>query len=395
MPNQDSGGRGISSDDCSGVAEPTLVPPIAIEPGRLPSSFASTLGDSEQPSRALPPSSNAGETTLSRLACIRRAGDLGGLSERVVSIIQNSWRESTELAYSSAWKQWISWCVEWNVNPLSAPLSEILEFLCKQFDTGKQYRTINTFRSAISMTHEEVDGLRVGQHPLVTRFPMGVVNSCPPAPRYSSTWDVDVVLSYLDSLPDNSELSFQTLSHKLAVLLALSNADRCSDLAALNLNFRHFQSNGVLFVITQLTKSRRSGPPLQAFYPEFAANAKLCPLLTLKVYEQRSEGFRGKNGPANLFIAVRKPHKPVKSITIGHWIKNVMKLAGIDTNIFSAHSTCGAATSKAKSVGLPVAEILRAANWSSSSTFCHFHNKPIHSGQFGKTVLQHKQSSEL
>jgi len=118
------------------------------------------------------------------------------------------------------------------------------------------------------MTHDEVDGLQVGQHPLVSCFLKGVFNSCPPTPRYSFTWDVDVVLSYLDSLPDNSQLSFQGLSHKLAMLLALSNADRCSDLAALNLNFRHFQNNGVLFVIPQLTKSRRSGPP---FYPEFTS----------------------------------------------------------------------------------------------------------------------------
>jgi len=46
-----------------------------------------------------------------------------------------------------------------------------------------------------------------------------------------------------------------------------------------------------------------------------------------------------------------------------------MILTGIDTNTFSAHSTCGAATSKAKAVGLPVREILKAANWSLSSTF--------------------------
>ena len=51
----------------------------------------------------------------------------------------------------------------------------------------------------------------------------------------------------------------------LAMLLALSNADRCSELAALNLNFRQFQRNNVLFVIPQLTKLRRSGLPLEAF----------------------------------------------------------------------------------------------------------------------------------
>ena len=175
----------------------------------------------------------------------------------------------------NTWNQWNCWCLERNADPLSAPLSEVLELVYEQ--------------SAISMTHKEVDGLQIGQHPPVSRFLKGVFNSLPPSPRYSSTWDVDVVLSYLCSLPDNSELSFKALSYKLAMLLfPLSNADRFSDLAALNSNFRHYQSNGVLFVIPQLTKSRKNNPPLQAFYPEFTVNTKLCPLQTLRSYEQRT-----------------------------------------------------------------------------------------------------------
>ena len=63
------------------------------------------------------------------------------------------------------------------------------------------------------MTHEEVDGTRVGQHPLVTRFLKGVFNSRPPAPKYVATWDVDKVLLYIKNLPSNEELSFTLLSH--------------------------------------------------------------------------------------------------------------------------------------------------------------------------------------
>lgn len=72
-----------------------------------------------------------------------------------------------------------------------------------RFEDGRQYRTINTVRSAISMTHEEVDGVHVGQHPLVSRFLKGVFNSRPLCPKYTFTWDVDTVLFYLNNLPDN------------------------------------------------------------------------------------------------------------------------------------------------------------------------------------------------
>ena len=69
----------------------------------------------------------------------------------------------------------------------------------------------------------------------------------------------------------------------------------------------------------------------------------------------------------------------------------MMKAVGIDTNTFSAHSTRSASTSKAKSTGVPMSEILKAANWSSASTFCHFYNRPVSSVLFGQAVLRNGQ----
>ena len=102
------------------------------------------------------------------------------------------------------------------------------------------------------------------------------------------TWNVDTVLSFIRGLPDNDSLSFQQLSHKLAMLLALANVDRCSDLAALDLSHRSYVTNGVRFIIPSLTKSRRSGPPIEAFYPLFPEDQCLCPVQTLRAYEERS-----------------------------------------------------------------------------------------------------------
>ena len=304
-------------------------------------------------------------------------------------MLSKSWRSSTESAYASAWRQWSSWCAERNLHPISAPVSEILDFLLEQFDAGKQYCTINTVQSAISMTHSEVDGVQVGQHPLVTRFLKGVFNSRPPAPRYSSTWDVNIVLSYLGSLPDNTSLPLTLLTYKLAMLMALSNADRCSDLAALDLGFRSFQANGVKFIIPGLTKTRKTGPPKEAFYASLPESPLLCPVRCLREYEQQTRILRSGEGRTTglLFLAVRRPHRPVKLATVGHWLKRIMTLSGIDTGIFSAHSTRGAATSKARAAGVSVPDILRGADWSSVSTFKRFYHRPVHSPEFGRVVL--------
>ena len=83
------------------------------------------------------------------------------------------------------------------------------------------------------MIHNQVEGIPIGQHPMVTRLLKGVHNSRPPQPRYTQTWDVDVVIKYICSMGDNKELSLKTLSLKLAILMALVDASRTSELAAL------------------------------------------------------------------------------------------------------------------------------------------------------------------
>ena len=100
-----------------------------------------------------------------------------------------------------------------------------------------------------------------------------------------------------------------------------------------------------------------------------------------------------KGGEAPIFIATRRPHRPVKPCTIGNWLKTVMAQAGIDTQQFTAHSTRGASTSKAKSSGVSTSDILRTANWSSSSTFTRFYHRPVQMGQFGRRVLTLRPAS--
>ena len=76
------------------------------------------------------------------------------------------------------------------------------------------------------------------------------------------------------------------------MLLALSNASRSSDLHALDLRFRQFTPEGVTFRIPGLTKTRRSGPPKEAFFAKFADDEVLCPVKTLKVYEEKTAMLR-------------------------------------------------------------------------------------------------------
>jgi hypothetical protein len=53
-------------------------------------------------------------------------------------------------------------------------------------------------------------------------------------------------------------------------------------------------------------------------------------------------------------MATIRPFKPVTGSTaVGRWIKSILTEAGVDP-IFSAHSTSGAAASRAEKNGIPI-----------------------------------------
>ena len=54
-------------------------------------------------------------------------------------------------------------------DPVSGDTSEVVNLLAYLFNEGHQYRSLNSYRSAISSVHEKVDGQSVDEHPLVAR----------------------------------------------------------------------------------------------------------------------------------------------------------------------------------------------------------------------------------
>ncbi|XP_045022886.1 uncharacterized protein LOC123466808 [Daphnia magna] len=191
---------------------------------------------------------------------------------------------------------------------------------------GMATSTINVHRSTLSMTLEPIEGKNVGEHPLVLRLLKGCYNLNPPVPRYNKLWDPDIVLNHFATLGPNSDLALSILSKKLAMLLSLSIISRVSEICST--------------YIAATTKWRK---------PE----------------------------DDSLFLAVRRPHRPVSSSTVGHWIKSCLNDAGIDTASFSAHSTRRVASCKAVLMGVPVDLVLRTANWSAESTFRRFYNHEL------------------
>ena len=59
-------------------------------------------------------------------------------------------------------------------------------------------------------------------------------------------------------------------------------------------------------------------------------------------------------------MAIKKPHKPAASYTVARWLKEMLKLAGIDVPIFSDHSVSGTSTSAAAGAGITMIDITQS-----------------------------------
>ena len=328
---------------------------------------------------------NPTEFSTSRVEHFRQRLNSQGLSSQAAELVLSSWRTKTNKSYDSLFGHWNRWCSQREADPFSGPVSNVANFLASLYQEGYQYNSIGAYRSAISSVHDKIDGVPVGQ------LVKGIFNTRPPIPRYTSTWDVQTVLSYLESLGPSTNLSLKLLSLKTVFLMAITRPSRSIDLA--HLDCKRLQSNtgGITFLPSVLAKQSRQGKPIEEFFfPKFPSNIVLCPVSTLRAYLERTGPLRG--GESRLFVSFIKPHKAVTSSTIARWLRTMLELSGIDSSIFGAHSTRSASTSAAARGGVTLEDILKAANWSSESVFQKFYHKEVDKTCFGVAVINQNSS---
>ena len=376
---QSTDGQGSHCPGGTSLEDTAMLPPTTAN------ASCNTTSD-QSPSDIAEQRSGGPRPSTSRVAYLRERYRDQELSEEATSLMLKSWRTKTNKSYDSLFGKWYSWCSSRGSDPFSGPIKEVVNFLAYLHKEGYQYRSLNSYRSAISSVHERIDGYTVGQHPLVTRLMKGVFNDRPPLPKYTCTWNVQRVLSHMTSWGSNSSLSIKQLSWKTAMLLALTRPSRSADLSQLNVCGKQYKPQGVAFAPGCLAKQSRQGKPItEFFFPSFPHDPGLCPVVTLKAYEDRTAPYRGDE--TKLFLALIKPYRAVTPSTIARWLKSLLAAAGIDTSVFAAHSVRGASSSTAANLGITTNDILKAADWSSESVFQKFYYKPTEDPSFGRAVL--------
>ena len=324
------------------------------------------------------------------MSAIRNSFQQYNVSKEVIEVLMASWRPGTKKQYSTYLNKWLEFCSKRTIIDYSSPkMSEAVEFLMTLHSQGLSYSSINTARSALSSILKLENCDNFGTHPLVTRFMKGIYELIKPKPKYNQIWDVSQVLDYLKTfktLYPLEKLSLKELTQKTVMLLLLVTGQRGQFIHLLSLNGIQLTPQTAYLSLEEHTKtSRPSNTAAAVTITEFTPDSKICPLMTLKAYMKKTETLR--NGENKLFISFIKPNKAVSRDTISRWTKQVLTNSGIDTKIFTSHSTRAASATKAHQKEIPLDTILNTIGWESAKTFQKYYQKLV-LGPRGATLAE-------
>lgn len=301
------------------------------------------------------------------------------LSPRSTDLLLGSLKDSSKKQYLPYISEYLN--IEKDLSNVTAV--KLIRYLTLLYDRGLGYSAINTARSAISTMSSLLSNSQVGCDALVTRFMKGVFNSRPSLPRYSHTWDPDIILRKLDEPYDTK--SFLEFSKKVVFLVTLLSGQRVSTIGKLKLSDVRIDQSELYISVTELIKQTKPGHHQQPLrFKKFNCKPNLCVYTQLSLYINRSIGLRNEN-TTNLFITSTRPYHNATKNTLSNWIRSVLQDSGLEK--FGPHSLRGAATSALARTAVPVDMILQTAGWKSESTFRKFYNKPVHQNCSADAVI--------
>ena len=258
------------------------------------------------------------QTLVSGRDIIRQAFFRKGVGEESVEIVIDSITQSTVRQYEGCLKKWMIFAKDKKFDMYNPHSIDVIDFLTLQFKEGASYGTLNSSRSAISL----ITNSDISKDTLISRFLRGCFKKRPTKPKYSTTWDTEQVLEYIENVKNLEHLKLKDISEIVVTLLALVTAHRLQTLELIKVDNIDIKDSGLQIKITELIKTSKPGKnqPLLCI-PLFKERSKICVASFILRYLEMTKDLR--KDVNHLFISTIRPHNPVSAQTIGHWIKSL------------------------------------------------------------------------
>ncbi len=312
------------------------------------------------------------------------SGELDALQARVVGTLTEARAPSTRRLYALKWGVFVKWCHQAHIDPVGCTVLDVLSFLQYRLDSGSLPSTLKVYVAAIASFRSPQGGQSIGRDPMVVSFLKGARRLHPPRPPSVPPWDLEVVLRALSQPPFEplSSVGLKELSLKTALLLALASAKRIGDLHAFSVDSDCIRfgpgdcsvtlrprmgyvpkSLSTPFKIQTVSLSALSSE--SAASREADAQTSVCPVRALRIYIDRSAGFRQSN---QLFVCYGgcARGRAVSKQRLSHWIVDAITAAytnqGLECPLhIRGHSTRAMASSWAWSRGMSIQDICVAS----------------------------------
>ena len=130
-----------------------------------------------------------------------------GFSSFVCQAVAEATGMSMSKVYQQCWKEWAGWCARQGSsnNAISAP--KLANFLLLLFQVGLAWHTIGIYHSAISAFLEPHGIHKASNHPVILKLMHHFFLQCPPSHKHFDLWDVELLLSLLESWAPASSLT--------------------------------------------------------------------------------------------------------------------------------------------------------------------------------------------
>ncbi|XP_064631964.1 uncharacterized protein LOC135490622 [Lineus longissimus] len=370
-PSKDHPGQGLRHPSGSRLAHSALVCDSEEAVDRqAPHHSSEEASPTNTGSRQAPPTLETNKAI--GLPLVRESLLEEDISAEAAEVILRSWRGGTRVGYDSYLRKWESFCLRHGCDQRHPSVSKVLDFLLQLYKTGLGHSALNCARSALSTIIIFPGNVPCGQHKRVCQFLQGVFNERPSLPRYTVTWDINLVLLYLEKVDTSS---IKELSQKTVTLLALLTGQRLHTLHKLKRENLKFSVGVCSFYVDSLLKTTKPGRHRKAIVlKEFTDRPDLCIVDTLRHYVSRTDDACTDGA---LFISYVKPNKAVSRDTLSRWVSCSLRDSGVDITSFSPHSCRSASTSKMKAIGVPIDDVLHCGGWANAKTFAKFYDRPV------------------
>ena len=312
----------------------------------------------------------------SRVAVIREAYKARFPScHTALDLLTKPLRDSSLRDYERKWLCFSRFLTERNINPVDLNLATVLEFLSYLFRV-KNLRpgTVSHYRSALSVPLLLQYNIDLHDNAVSTLIKAMYIER-PNLPASAPSWNLNKVLSMLDSMENN--LPIDILQQKTAFLLLLSTGWRVSELHACvrNKEFCSITREDTLRIRphpsflakNESPKQRWSHKTIKPLRLAGGSPGKLCPVTTLKEYLHRIRHIKSDK----LWFHPRS-QKPLTATQLGTYVCKLIRRAD-PLKKAKVHDVRKYAASCCLAETMDVSDMVTALQWSSAKTFWRFY----------------------